>query len=310
MLEEGERFTHRRLHRPPARDDRPALPRRRADRSTVGNAPIVLPLGRGRRRHDDDQLRHLLPHAAGRCSRCGASASGSSELTPDELDPYFRRVERIINVAQVPPELAGRNAEVVKRGADALGWSGDFIYRNVRGCVGSGVCAFGCPTSRQAVGQPELRAAGLGRGRDDLHGHAGRRTSSSPATAPARSTPRTTGGGRLRVETDDRHRRLRRDPHAAASCAATAWALQLGRARRQPRDPPGHGGARAVRGRADRHGPRRARSRYYIDEFADERIMFEGAAGPPDYLAMSLPFSRERHRDLMLRFQQLLASSA
>ena len=43
--------------------------------------------------------------------------------------------------------------------------------------------------------------------------------------------------------------------------------------------------------------------RSYIDEFADERIMFEGAAGPPDYLAMSMPFSRERHRDLMLRFQ-------
>ena len=33
--------------------------------------------------------------------------------------------------------------------------------------------------------------------------------------------------------------------------------------------------------------------------------MFEGAAGPPDYLALSFPFSRERHRDLMLRFRQL-----
>ena len=44
---------------------------------------------------------------------------------------------------------------------------------------------------------------------------------------------------------------------------------------------------------------------FYIDEFADEGIMFEGAAGPPDYLAMSMPFSRERHRDLMLRFENL-----
>ena len=71
---------------------------------------------------------------------------GLEALTPDELDPYFRRVERELNVAQVPPELAGNNALVVKRGADALGWSGDFIYRNAKGCVGSGVCAFGCPT--------------------------------------------------------------------------------------------------------------------------------------------------------------------
>ena len=44
---------------------------------------------------------------------------------------------------------------------------------------------------------------------------------------------------------------------------------------------------------------------FYIDEFADEGIMFEGAAGPPDYLAMGFPFSRERHRELMLSFRNL-----
>jgi hypothetical protein len=44
---------------------------------------------------------------------------------------------------------------------------------------------------------------------------------------------------------------------------------------------------------------------YFIDEFADDGIMFEGAAGPPDYLAMSMPFARERHRDLMLRYPHL-----
>jgi hypothetical protein len=44
---------------------------------------------------------------------------------------------------------------------------------------------------------------------------------------------------------------------------------------------------------------------YFIDEFADEGIMFEGAAGPPDYMAMSLPFSGEKHRELMLRYRNL-----
>src|SRR3712207_4517246 len=44
---------------------------------------------------------------------------------------------------------------------------------------------------------------------------------------------------------------------------------------------------------------------FYIDEFADEGIMFEGAAGPPDYAAMSFPFSGERHRDLMLRYRHM-----
>jgi choline dehydrogenase-like flavoprotein len=33
--------------------------------------------------------------------------------------------------------------------------------------------------------------------------------------------------------------------------------------------------------------------------------MFEGAAGPPDYLASTFPFWGERHRELMLRFRNL-----
>jgi hypothetical protein len=41
---------------------------------------------------------------------------------------------------------------------------------------------------------------------------------------------------------------------------------------------------------------------YYVDEFCDQGIMFEGAAGPPDYAAMSFPFSREQHRELMLDY--------
>jgi len=44
---------------------------------------------------------------------------------------------------------------------------------------------------------------------------------------------------------------------------------------------------------------------FYIDQFADEGIMFEGAAGPPDYLAMTLGVSGERHRELMLSFRNL-----
>ena len=44
---------------------------------------------------------------------------------------------------------------------------------------------------------------------------------------------------------------------------------------------------------------------YYVDQFAGEGIMFEGAAGPPDYLAMAVPFTGERHREVMLRYKHL-----
>ena len=78
MLEEGERFTDRRLHRAPARDDRrcstatPARSRRSATRRSCCRS------GRAVGGTTTDQLGHLLPHARRRCSRCGASASGST----------------------------------------------------------------------------------------------------------------------------------------------------------------------------------------------------------------------------------------
>ena len=44
---------------------------------------------------------------------------------------------------------------------------------------------------------------------------------------------------------------------------------------------------------------------YFVDEFADEGIMLEGAAGPPDYAAMTFPFAGEKHRELMLQFRNI-----
>src|SRR5919202_1141957 len=145
ILEDGRRFTT---------DDFDARPRNMTARlyrdagqvATFGNVPVVLPLGR--------TVGGSTTVNSGTCFRTPpavlemwAQRFGLEALSPAALDPFFRRVERIQNVVQVPPEYAGRNAAVVKRGADALGWRGDYVYRNVRGCVGSGVCTFGCPTS-------------------------------------------------------------------------------------------------------------------------------------------------------------------
>jgi choline dehydrogenase-like flavoprotein len=44
---------------------------------------------------------------------------------------------------------------------------------------------------------------------------------------------------------------------------------------------------------------------YFIDEFADEGIMLEGAAGTPDWIATSLPYFGARHRGLMERVGDL-----
>src|ERR1035438_3928067 len=78
--------------------------------------------------------------------------------------PCLQRGEEALSVSEVTPELAGGNAAVARRGAERLGWSHGYLRRNARGCVGSGVCVFGCPTSaKQHTGItyiPRATAAG------------------------------------------------------------------------------------------------------------------------------------------------------
>lgn len=298
MLEEGGHHTTDDFNARP-RDMSARLYREAGMTTTIGNTPIILPLGRG--------VGGTTTINSGTCFRTPApvlemwrTRFGLEQLTPDELDPYFRRVERTINVAQVPPELAGRNAHVVKRGADALGWSSDFIYRNVRGCVGSGVCAFGCPTSAKQSANLSYVPLAWNAGATTYTNT--RATHIELARRRARAVnARTAGGARLRVETDT----------VVVACGAIHTPLFLRRN--------GLGGtsgelgnnlavhpASGVRALFDEDidMARGVPQSLYIDEFADDRIMFEGAAGPPDYLAMTLPFSGERHRDLILRARQ------
>ena len=44
---------------------------------------------------------------------------------------------------------------------------------------------------------------------------------------------------------------------------------------------------------------------FYVDEFAQEGLMFEGAAGPPAYAAMSLPLTGRRHAEAMADYRRL-----
>jgi choline dehydrogenase-like flavoprotein len=299
MLEEGERITTDELTARP-REMTTRLYRDAGQNTTAGNTPILLPLG--------SAVGGTTLVNSGTCFRTPqpvlemwARDFGLEELTAEALDPFFRRVERELNVTQVPPELAGNNALVVKRGADALGWSGDFIYRNVRGCVGSGVCAFGCPTSaKQHTGVTYVPRAWQA-GATTFSGARARRVLVERGRARGVEAS-TAGGGTLRVHANT----------VILACGAIHTPLLLARN--------GLGGesgelghnlavhpATAVRALFDERidMARGVPQSYYVDQFAPQRIMFEGAAGPPDYLAMSFSLSRERHRDLMLRYPNL-----
>ena len=289
LLEEGAHheaadFTAR------PRDMIPRLYRDAAQHATIGRPPILLPLGR----------------AVGGTTLIN---SGTCFRTPDavlerwrteygldmDLEPHFERVERELNVAPVPPELAGANAHVARRGAEALGWSGGFMSRNVRGCVGSGVCAYGCPTNaKQHVGVtyvPKAHAAGATTYTSVTARRIGRNGGVECATA---------GGGRLTVDAprvivaagsihtpallarsglgnDNLGRHLSLHP-ATAAFAVMDEVIDMARGVPQS---------------------------YFIDEFARDGIMLEGIAGPPDYVAMGLPATGERHRELMDGYRNL-----
>ena len=299
ILEDGERFTTDDFTARP-RDMTPLLYRDAGQVATVGNVPVVLPLGR--------TVGGSTTVNSGTCFRTPPAVLemwrerfGLEELSAAALDPFFRRVEREINVAQVPPELAGRNAEVVKRGADALGWHGDYIFRNVRGCVGSGVCTFGCPTSaKQHTGLTYVPRAWDAGATTFSRTRARRILLDGGRARGVEAT--TAGGGRVVVDCDT----------VVAACGAIHTPLLLRRQRLGARS--GQLGrnlaihpATAVRALFDEEidMARGVPQSLYIDEFADEGIMFEGAAGPPDYAAMSFPFAGDRHRELMLRYSQI-----
>jgi choline dehydrogenase-like flavoprotein len=72
---------------------------------------------------------------------------GLHELGPDQLAPYFDRVEHVLGVDYAKASLLGGNGRVIARGCDALGFKQHGpLKRNAPECDGQGVCCFGCPT--------------------------------------------------------------------------------------------------------------------------------------------------------------------
>lgn len=63
----------------------------------------------------------------------------------EDLAPYYERVEQIIQVQEVKPEVMGRNGETIAEGARRLGLHPKPIRRNVSdACKGCGNCSYGC----------------------------------------------------------------------------------------------------------------------------------------------------------------------
>ncbi|MCZ7586029.1 MAG: GMC family oxidoreductase N-terminal domain-containing protein [Deltaproteobacteria bacterium] len=72
---------------------------------------------------------------------------GVRDIAPSELMPYIRRAEANIGANQAAEWEVNRNNDVLRRGADALGWKGKLSHHNRVACVGCGYCTLGARTT-------------------------------------------------------------------------------------------------------------------------------------------------------------------
>ena len=71
---------------------------------------------------------------------------GLDDILPIDMEARFMRVEGRISARHQDPSTIGRDNQLLKEGADKKGWEVIDNIRNQVHCVGSNVCAFGCPT--------------------------------------------------------------------------------------------------------------------------------------------------------------------
>jgi choline dehydrogenase-like flavoprotein len=289
VLEEGrDRPAATMTARP--REMLPALYRDGGQTAALGRPPILLPLGRA--------VGGTTLVNSGTCFRTPdrVLARWRAERGIDVAPALFDRVEDALGVAEVAPELAGRNAAVIRRGAERLGWSGGYLRRNVRGCRGSGVCAFGCPTgAKQHAGDTYVeraRAAGArvltGARAERVLARRGRAEGVAAAGIEVRAPLVVVAAGTLHTPLLLARSGLGRSSGLlgrglSVHPATAAWGVldeEVEMARGVPQS-------------------------YYVDEFAADGFMLETIAGPPDYLAMGLPFAGDRHRELMLGWRRV-----
>ena len=144
LVEEGKTYSREDFDGKPLLDRLDSAYRDNGLTFTTGNVTISLPMGKA--------VGGTTVVNSGTCFRAPewildkwTKTMGVRDTDAATMEPYFAQAEEILNVTPVPDEVLGNNGSVLRDGAQALGWKGGPIPRNIRGCHGSGQCAFGCP---------------------------------------------------------------------------------------------------------------------------------------------------------------------
>lgn len=83
---------------------------------------------------------------------------GDDRFSSAALAPVYDMLWQLLGIWSTRLEVAGENNTLIVRGAAALGYEGGYLERYTPGCVGCGVCYFGCPTGGKASMDTNLLA--------------------------------------------------------------------------------------------------------------------------------------------------------
>jgi choline dehydrogenase-like flavoprotein len=298
FLEEGDYYTKSDFNRRPIEMSR-LMYREAGTIAALGRPGVLLPLGR--------TVGGTTTINSGTCFRVPDEvlARWQTELglpfTPEAMGPYFDKVEEAIHVVTPPRELWGKVAEVIARGADALGYHHGPLRRNVRDCAASGVCAFGCPRDAKQSMQVSYVPRALDQGAVLFTGTRADRLLVEDGRVLG-VVGRTRGGGRVVV-------RARAVVVACGTLLTPVLLQRNGLCRRSGqlgRNLTVHP-ATKVMGLFEEEirGWEGIPQGYQIDHFRGEGLLYEGASVPPDFGSLGLTFLGKRFAEVMEQYDRL-----
>jgi choline dehydrogenase-like flavoprotein len=232
---------------------------------------------------------------------------GIEGIEPEQMRPYFERVEKIINVTPVNSGNMGKNGEIVLRGAKKLGYSSGPLLRNVKDCRGCGVCVMGCPSGAKqptsvnyvpmavehgarvycdARAEKILVKSGVACG---VEGHIlERETNKAKHKFSVMAKVVVLSAGAI---------------HSPLLLLRNKLANSSGQVGKNLRLHPGLGVSALMD--EEVNGWLGVPQSVYVDEFIDEGIMLEGAFVIPPICAAQLPYSGEKAKDLMFHYKNI-----
>ncbi len=117
----------------------------------VARGSAMMPIAAGRGVGGSTLINSALSFRAPRYVLDGwAERLGEPGLGWDAMQPLYDEVSRIVGVQVTRTEVSGVNNDIIVKGVEALGLEGGLAPRSTPGCVGCGVCYYGCPSRGKA----------------------------------------------------------------------------------------------------------------------------------------------------------------